>query len=61
MRESALCMRDCWNWETGMTKDHVSKGVRVRVPYRALVELTMLALNYVIGVSARKTNSPTPW
>ena len=33
---SGTNMHDCWNWETGMTKDHVSKGVRVRVPYCAL-------------------------
>ena len=21
----AACMRSCWNWQTGMTKDHVSQ------------------------------------
>gem|GEM_PF-5384726 len=25
-------MRSCWNWQTGMTKDHVSTDVRVQVP-----------------------------
>ena len=29
-------MHDCWNWKTGMTKDHVSQGVWVRVPNCAL-------------------------
>ena len=28
----AFNMRECWNWQTGMTKDHVSKGVGVQVP-----------------------------
>lgn len=29
-------MRKCWNWQTGMTKDHVSTDVRVQVPFSAL-------------------------
>ena len=28
-------MRSCWNWQTGMTKDHVSTDVRVQVSYSA--------------------------
>lgn len=28
--------RKCWNWQTGMTKDHVSTDVRVQVPFSAL-------------------------
>ena len=28
-------MRECWNWQTGMTKDHVSTDVRVQVPFPA--------------------------
>ena len=31
-------MRSCWNWQTGMTKDHVSTDVRVQVSYSALNE-----------------------
>ena len=28
-------LRSCWNWQTGMTKDHVSTDVRVQVSYSA--------------------------
>ena len=31
-------MRSCWNWQTGMTKDHVSTDVRVQVSYSASSE-----------------------
>ena len=42
-------MRSCWNWQTGMTKDHVSTDVRVQVSYSALVS----------GPFVRKYEGPT--
>ena len=29
-------MQECWNWQTGMTKEHVSTDVWVQVPSPAL-------------------------
>ena len=40
-------MRECWNWQTGMTKDHVSTDVRVQVPFSALSKLIVNAVSFL--------------
>ena len=30
-------MRECWNWQTGMTKDHVSVGSEGSSPFSRII------------------------
>ena len=31
-------MRECWNWQTGMTKDHVSVGSEGSSPFSRMMD-----------------------
>lgn len=42
-------MRECWNWQTGMTKDHVSVGSEGSSPFSRIVFYAS-ALKQSVGV-----------
>ena len=47
--EERTGLRSCWNWQTGMTKDHVSIDVRVQVSYSACSFGTRKMLKYKLS------------
>ncbi len=44
-------MRKCWNWQTGMTKDHVSVGSEGSSPFSRIKKSLAIARDFFSFIS----------
>ncbi len=54
--KTTYCLRECWNWQTGMTKDHVRVASEGSSPFSRMkksFKIFILKLFYVIGNSSQ--------